>query len=523
MSIKGVSITPTRITGRSVINHEKGVWLTLLFCGLFLTATSGASLWLQLDALLAGCLLVGSFAAPFLFRWLVINTSFIGAVIVLGVVFMSGFMGSFVGVIDFIAPLYNRVRWVVPLFVFGIALLHIALARNFWHAMQRPWGGLATALLLFLGYALLSVPYSSAPLTTLGRAATFTAVTFGTGGTLYYIVQNVEQVERLLICIALLMALVILPGELYLFFPNSIGWHSSGRFRSTFWNPVTFAHLCTVLLPLYWWLTVRPRESLLQRLAAGGMVGILFLNLLLAGSRGAALALSVVVTLLAWRFVGRRVRWLLLAFSFLVLVIVLPLQKDEVIAFFTRGASWNDNYYFYSGRLASWQRAFELWSQSPVIGFGFGSIGNTDTVLLGTDSTNVTTVASNTAALRLSNLYLETLAAGGVIGVSLLLYLLFRAFRTLTDAMHKFAVRARSARGSEQQLLQRTQSLLTMALATFIGGLVLNFTETWLISAGSPYAMYWWLVLFLAIRVITIVKETGEIAEETTVKQTVRE
>ncbi len=487
---------------QSTLNSEKGLWLTLFFCGLLLSISGLASFWLQPAFAITWVMMGVSLIAPLLFRWLAMNISLIGAVVILGVVFMTGFLGSFVDVIDLIAPIYTRVRWIAPLFALAFGLLQIGLSHNIWQAIQRPWGALSPALLLFLGYAVTSVPYSSAPITTLGRAVTFAAVSFGTGAALYYVVQRVEQAERILLCLALMMAIVIIPGELYIFFPNSIGWHSSGRFRSTFWNPVTFGHLCVLLMPLYWWLVVRVNAPLLQRIAATGMIGILLANLYLAGSRGAALALIVIVPLLAWYLIGRRARWLLMALSFLLFLVALPFQWATIVDFFTRGAEWTNNYQFYSGRLTSWQNALQLWSQSPIIGYGFGSIGNTDTVFLSADRVNATIRASNTAGLRLSNLYLEILGSGGTIGAGLFLFLLLSAFRILISAIKWSANPIGAGTDVTGQLSTvKVQSLLIMALATFTGGLVLNLTETWLISAGSPFAMYWWLVLFLAIRV----------------------
>jgi len=469
--------------------REKGLWLTLFFASLLTTVSGLAGFWLQLAPLITWGMIAGCIAAPFLFRRLVASVSFMGAVLVLGIVFMTGFLGSFVGVIDWVGPLYNRVRWVAPLFALGIALLQVGFATNLWRSVRAPWGAAANALLIFLLYAFVSIAYSSAPLTTLGRAVTFTAVTWGTGAALWRGIQRIDQVERLLIWFALLMAVIILPGELYIFMPQSIGWHSSGRFRSTFWNPVTFSHLCALLLPLYWWLMVRAK-SLLYRGAVAIMVAILLSNLVLSGSRSGALALVVIVPLLAWRLVGQRVRLVLGAILLLAIVLTITFQAQRINLFFTRGAALSDTYQFYSGRFDEWERAIQLWSQSPVLGYGFGSIGGTDAALLAENARQGPVGSSNTASLRLSNLYLETLAAGGTVGAGLLLYLLFRLFRPLVQSM-------RSPR-------PEIQRLATMMTATFLGGLVLNATETWLTSAGSPFAMYWWFVLFLAMRMAMI-------------------
>jgi len=480
-------------------DREKDLWLTLFFTGLLTTVSGLASFWFRPTPLVTWGMIAGCMVAPFLFHRLVRSVSLMGAVLVLGTVFMTGFLGSFVGSTDWVGPLYNQVRWVAPLFALSIGLLQVGFSPDLWRSLRTPWGAAANALLLFLLYAFVSIAYSSAPLTTLGRAVTFAAITFGTGAALWRMVQRVDQVERLLIWLALLMAVVILPGELYMFIPNSIGWHSSGRFRSTFWNPVTFSHLCALLLPLYWWLMVRSK-GMLQRGAAATMLLILLINLILAGSRSGALALVVIVPLLSWRFVGQRVQLVLSALLLLTMTLAVAFQTESINQFFTRGADLSNTYQLYSGRFDDWERAVQLWNQSPIFGYGFGSVGNTDATLLNANTRRGPVFSSNTAGLRLSNLYLETLASSGTVGAGLLFYLLFRLYRTLVRTM--------------RSTHSRIQQLMTMMVATFLGGLILNLTETWLVSAGSPFAMYWWFVLFLAMRIATMEQNASRLTQK---------
>ncbi len=480
------------MTSNTVISDatalEKRSWITLFFCGLATTIGGLVLLWLRATPSVGLMVMAGCLCFPLLFRWLTHHLTVLGAIAVLGVTFMTGFLGSFVNEVDWVGPLYTNLRWLAPLLLFGFGLLRIGFSAHIWHTLLTSWGSVSLPLLLFLAYALLSTLYSSAPVTTLGRAGTFAAISLGTGAALWPIIQHRNQAERLLSYIALLMAVLILPGEIYLFSSSSIGWHTSGRFRSTFWNPVTFAHLCTLLLPLYLWLMVKAQAPTWQRLGAGIMSVILLINLYFAYSRSSALALIVIMPLLAWHFVTPRIRFVLTALLLLGSTLAIAFQAEEIRHFFTRGADWTNNYQFYSGRLTDWQQALELWSQSPIVGYGFGSIGNDDAVLTSQQQPWIASRVSATAGLRLSNLYLETLGSGGAIGTLLLLFLLYRLFRALS-------------RGQNPMLPVETQLFAILGLTTFWGGLVLNLTETWLVSAGSPYAMYWWLVLFLVVRV----------------------
>lgn len=466
-------------------------WASLLFWqSLLVLFGCSFLLWRNLDTGRANFVLITivltlCISLPIVWYWLQSAVSNLGTIAVLGTVFMTGFLGSFVFEFAWITPFYTTVRWVAPLILLVAALFGFLSSSAITKHLMEGWGTASPFLLLFIGYSLLSMSYSSAPLTTLGRVVTFTAITFGMSYGLTNVITTRARLENLLICLGVLLAIVVLPGELYILQPNStIGWHSSGRFRSTFWNPVTLAHLCVIVLPLYWWLAIRPNRAKRYRIIALTMCGILLLNIYLAGSRGGVLGLVAVALPLIWYSVGNRARFLLYTTIFLLFTFAIAFGLENINLFFTRGANLTDNYYFYSGRLVGWLYAIELFTDSPLLGSGFGTIGDIDAVLI---QQQVST-SSATAFLRLSNVYLELLASVGIIGSSLFLLILYKLFSTLARNIQHTASDTRS------------ELFLVMVMATFIGGLVLNITETWMISAGSPYAMYYWLVLFLGVR-----------------------
>lgn len=418
-----------------------------------------------------------------IFRWFVTKTGLVGALSVIGVAILSGFLRSFIEVVDFIEPIDKNIRWVAPLLLMSIGIRNILASKGIVRYVMNMWGAVSKPVFWLVLYALSSVLYSSSPLISLGRGVTFAAITIGLAAALWPTITRQTEAERLLRLIALLMALIILPGQLYIFFPNSIAWHGSNRFHSTFRNPVTFSHLCASLLPLYWWIGVnKKRVTKGWRTASQAMVAILILNIYLTKARSGALALFVIVFLLSWSFVRQKNRVFINYILIIILTFSVILQPQTINNYFTRGASTDDISKLTSNRYGQWELAVASWSSSPVFGTGFGTIDNT--------SRDSSDLQSQTVGLRLSNLYFEILASGGLIGAGLMLHLLFKCL-----IMFRYAV---------ENATEEKRFMMSMAFATFACGLVLNLSETWLISAGSPFAMYWWLVLFLASRVATL-------------------
>lgn len=435
--------------------------------------------------LFAFSILGGGGTGILIFWWLKTRVSVAGALSIMGIAILSGFLGSFAHVNAFINPLFNIIRWIAPCLLMLIGFRNIFSAKKIVEYISNLWGKISGPLLLFILYALSSAIYSPTPLVTIGRAATLTAITIGLAAALWPTIRCQADAETLLRLSAFIMALLILPGQIYLFIPESeIGWHGTGRFRSTFWNPVTYSHLIALLLPLYWWISVDRHVKSLWRMFGKLMVALLLFNLLLTGSRSATFAVLLSILLLSWYFASQNYRYLLNWLIVTLIILSIILLPQMVSGYFTRGFTIENLYQLTSSRIHQWERALELWSNSPILGYGFGNIGNTEQNLLFSNASS--TLYSSTASLRLSNLYLETLASSGLIGLTLLLYLVLKSFLMFSNYI--------------KQVAYQKRFLMIMAYATFISGLVLNLSETWLVSAGSPFAMYWWFILFIASR-----------------------
>jgi O-antigen ligase len=394
------------------------------------------------------------------------------AVAAIGVLLLSGFLGTYTD----ITVINDWVRWIAPLSLLAIAIYNKVSIPGLVGTADRNLRSFLMLLGLFSTFALFSSSYSAFPSVTLGRSITFLAITGGTQFALLPHLRSARDIEILLWAIAVLMGLAILPGEFLVLTPGGIGW-LGGRFRSSFWNPVTLGHMSVVFLPLLVWIVSDIRLKIRYRALALGMCACLFLNIALAQSRSALLGVMAVVAVFCLELPAKAK--VVLGFGAVAgatVVLGLELEPGHLMDFLTRGRDFGDPA-LASGRVPAWIAAYQSWQSAPLWGYGFGTGGDPEISqsLLGASG-----------AIRVSNVYLETLATGGLVGFILLVAVIVTAFLQLVSTL--------------QHPQPAVYRLGLMALATFLGGLVLNLFETWLVSAGSPFAFYWWLVVFLAIR-----------------------
>ena len=339
-------------------------------------------------------------------------------------------------------------------------------------------GRFSIPLLLFTLFALLSSWYSPFPGVTLGRAISFLMITTCTAIALFPTVNSRQDIAKIARAVAVLMGGLILLGVPFMFFPASVGW-LGGRYRSTWGNPVGLSHISALLLPLYIWLVTDRRLAKVWRSAAGVLVLCLAANIFLSQSRSGVLGFAAACAVLwltlaatTWKIVIAATALVALGFGFAVT------GGSAYQDFITRGYDFDDPG-IASGRALVWQAAYASWQSSPLVGHGFGTGG---------DPLVNQALLPSTGTARTFSLYLELLATVGIVGFLLLLWVFALGLRSLASGLV-------TARGDAARFL-------ALALSVFVCGLVLNVTETWIISAGSPFAAYWWLMLLLGIRMV---------------------
>lgn len=200
----------------------------------------------------------------------------------LGVLLLSGFLGTYTDIYG-ITTVNDWLRWIPPLTLLCIAVSNLARTPGLVSSLEKNLRDFMLPLMLFLIYAVLSVSYSVLPEITFGRSITFLAITAGTFVALLPQLRTEHDIELLLWAIAILMGLAILSGEILLIPPGGIGW-LNGRFRSSFWNPVTLGHMAAVFCPLFVWIASDVRLRPRYRLMAIIISTCLLLNILLSQS-----------------------------------------------------------------------------------------------------------------------------------------------------------------------------------------------------------------------------------------------
>lgn len=147
-----------------------------------------------------------------------------------------------------------------------------------------------------------------------------------------------------------------------------------GRSSGPFGIPNSLAALLALLLPLLGVLAVRRRASVIQRVFFGYLTAVFVLGLVLTISRGAWLALGLVLAV--WPLVGaraglgRRLRWsaaaggavLLLALG---LIAVVPAVRERFVALKVESGERT--------RPIMWRGAWQIFVGHPVLGGGGGS------------------------------------------------------------------------------------------------------------------------------------------------------
>lgn len=455
-----------------------------------LSLVSGAVLTLSPTLYLVPASIAGVIAVVMFLRALTESLGKLRLLAVLSVALLSGFAGTFSDTIC-VQIINGLIRWVAPYLLTLVALYNIAVLPRSVYWQNRVWRAVSIPLSLFILFAVLSVFYSPYPYVTLGRSLSFLMITLGTAVALIPVLCSSSDIENLARAVAALMAILVLFGVPLIFFPGGVGW-LGGRYRSSWGNPVALAHISALLVPLYIWMVADQRLPRKWRSGAGVVTICLVLNIVLSQSRSGAIALvfalSVVILTTLTLKTKLVISIVLLAFLGLVLVV----EGGTVLQdFITHGRDFDDSD-ITSGRAIVWQAAFISWQRSPLIGYGFGTGG---------DPAINSSLLSATGVTRSFSLYLELLATGGATGFLLLMWVFLGVLHALASGLYR--VKGDNAR------------FISMVMSIFVCGIVLNSTETWIISAGSAFASYWWLMLFLGIRMLDIsqLRESGSVRE----------
>jgi O-antigen ligase len=324
---------------------------------------------------------------------------------------------------------------------------------------------------IFVLFALVSTVYSIDPRFTFVRSASFIAFIGFLLGMLTWLDQKGQPAKLLKTLFLIIAAGVVLNLASLVFLRDMAWWHlSTDRFCGLWDTPNSMGEFCMVSYPLCLW-RYEQGSRRDKWLAVLVMVSLVALHAL-TGSRST----------LAAGFMGIGLWFVLrngLKRSLTVILVVFVLLASIVLlnpSFYqrTEGADITD----LTGRTEFWSRAFDLFMERPILGYGF----DVDGKIWSDPRFQIpgVTLWSGSAKTSLHNGYLSVAIGLGVIGLILwgmiLLIPLWKGARGPKTECRHFAI---------------------SILAVF---LMVNFVETAITGGRSFGAIFFWIAWILAIR-----------------------
>ena len=269
---------------------------------------------------------------------------------------------------------------------------------------------------VFLFFALLSTVYSIDMRFTLIRAGTAIAFFAFLIGFWYWLREDehcvlTERVLFLTVCLGTLVnlaAMIVLPDRVW-------WWNDPTRFQGLLGHPNTMGSFCMVSYVILLWAYTQA-QGLRRSLTAALLVGTSAL-LLLTGSRTSLVcsAFGIIVWLVA-----RKQKAVLLSFVTVMLIAGTYLLQFHPERFERRR---NESVTDLTGRSDFWVAAYQLISESPVLGYGYGVDGK-----VWNDPRfyrHSITLWKGSARASLHNSYVTIAVSGGIGAVVLWIILLF--------------------------------------------------------------------------------------------------
>ena len=342
--------------------------------------------------------------------------------------------------------------------------------------LERPgraahWDRLDRFLVALVAWAMVSTLWSVAPGLSAARsvglalmAAVVLSAAHRAWSTEERLVRDVATGATIMV-VALIGGLTLLLARLEL-------TQFSGRFRGIMENPNTAGLMAGLVLPLAVGLAIaRPGVRRLWWLAAAAVATA---TLVLSQSRGGFISGAVgVLVVVVLSDPGRRtpfrvITWCLIAVA---LVIAIPGNAPTPPAVESFVLRFQDR--TGSGRLDAWDLSIELYGERPLGGWGFG----TAELVFGPR-------AASLAGWRgelVPSAYLQALLELGLVGFTFLVVLVAGVL-----------VRAWPGR--------RSSPLQAAIYGALVAGSIYAFIESGMLSAGSVFALNYWLIALAAVR-----------------------
>ena len=294
--------------------------------------------------------------------------------------------------------------------------------------------------------------------------------------------QATSAADRIAYVVGALLVIGLLPfGR-----AESIVVEGTGRLRGFFNNPNGLGVTCAIIAPFVAVAATRARGA--QRIwrfgALAALAGLAFFSGSRTGAGGLVAGVSVAL------FVRHPSRYLLGVAAIGMLAALATLARGDLDL--EEGATGNlirgQTISRLSGRLDRWKAGLDMWGESPVLGKGFMTSRKIQFVGLSDDATTVSAGADTSGqGVNFHSQWIESLVDLGLVGTTLLLSLGFGLVRRARRLARVVGDPGMAAFGAAY-----LGTLTAVALDAFF--------HNWILTPGSPFALLFWGLSALALR-----------------------
>jgi len=368
-------------------------------------------------------------------------------------------------------------RWVALALMAGLVIVYLPSAsRGTSRLTAVHWGWI---VLLVLAYCLvpLSSPMKFAAMSSVAISILFVAAF----GTVWCYTSTSSRLVELVDVIYKLALSVVCLGFLFVLIPG-IRTSAGSRFQGFFNNPNWNGNFSAIVLPVVLWKVRYPRNRIESRVSALFSVA-LCVNILLSGSRGAIVTAFVAGTLAQYRLDrAKLIRHVSLIIPVLALIVVTQVGHEYLESHSKRLARV-ERVKTLTHRTEMWDEAWPAIKKSLPLGSG---LGNSRFILLSEEERERRADEVGAIAAHLHSQHILMLAELGFPGL-LLLWLFIMRVSVIGARLWTF----------------RNNAMADLGFVLFCSCLVVfgdSFLHGWMLSAGSAYALLFWIIVSLMLK-----------------------
>jgi len=368
-------------------------------------------------------------------------------------------------------------RWVALAVMGGLVIVYLPSAeRGTSRLTMVHWGWI-----VLLAFAYCLVPFSSPMRFAAMSSVAISIVFIAAFGTIWCYTSNPGRLVELADVIFKLALGVVCLGFLFAAVPGiqtSVGSRFQGFFNNPNWN----GNFSAIILPVVLW-KGRYARNRMEGYVAALLGGLLCVNILLAGSRGAIVMAFVAGMLAQYRLDrAKLIRHVSLIIPVLVLA-VLTQAGHEYLESHTKQLARVERVKTLTHRTEMWAESWPAIRKNLPLGSG---LGNSRFILLSDEERKDAATEVGAVAAHLHSQHILMLAELGVPGLMLLWAFI----------MHVCVIGVQLWRYPKSPMADLGFALFCSCLVVFGD----SFLHGWMLSAGSAYALLFWMIVSLMLK-----------------------